>query len=156
MDKPDLIDALIRHSIAFNFGKVAAHNLQQREVAFEALELIHHRDGSVIHIFFVGAEKPVGINFSKLVVCSVDLHFLVDHLEAAVCLQSLVDALGSVVVEDGLTVGLVHDKDALFELVEKLLVADTRYLRLNIEVACQRYDAVDEDYVEENVPEAVS
>ena len=54
-------------------------------------------------------------------------------------------------MEDGLTVGLVHDEYALFELIEKLLVADTGYLCLNIEVPNYRYEAVDEGYVDENV-----
>ena len=58
-------------------------------------------------------------------------------------------------MKDGLTVGLVDNKDALFELIEQLLVANTGYLRLDIEVACQRYQAVDKDHVDENVPHAV-
>ena len=127
----------------------------ERQITVKVFELMHHRESSVIHIFFDRAEKLISINFSKLVSSCVDLHFLVDHLEAAVRLQSLVDTLSCIVVEDGLTGGLIHDKDALLELIEQLLIADTGYLRLNVEVPSQRYEAVYEGDVDENVPDAV-
>ena len=57
-------------------------------------------------------------------------------------------------MEDRFTVGLVYDKNALFELIKQLLVADTGYLRLNIEVPSQRYEAVDECDVDKHVPDA--
>ena len=114
MVEPDLIDALVRHIIIPSFSKVVAHNLLEREITVEALELMHHRESSIAHIILDRAEKLVSINFRKLVGSFVDLHLLVDHLEAARGLESLVDALGCIVVEDGLTGGLVHDENALF------------------------------------------
>ena len=83
MVKPDLIDALVRHFIVRSFSKVVAYNLLEREITVKVFELMDHRESSVVHIVFDRAEKLVGINSSKLVGSAVDLHFLVDHLEAA-------------------------------------------------------------------------